>query len=661
MNLYNDHLSYIKDFKVYAHKYECPSCSMHFKKVVDYKRHINTCTNRTKLKYSGGFFSSDKTIFEELEEYGIIVPPSDRQYEWYSVFDFEALLERVFDNPTEKLSWQQKHCPVSVSVCSNVVDNTDLSQPNFLKPICFIQKDLNKLLTDLFEYLDRIQKLSSTLAKRRWGAAMTSLDSLCEKWKPEEISTSLERTAESDEMGEGSDMDLNSDDSDADFILGKDGEDEDDDDDGDGDDSYDDDDDDDDDNDDNDDDDDDDDDSDEHYEDHGQHGDAVCQESVKSSSANSSHVKDAHRSSRVIMYNKLSQIRRRLDSYINQLPILGFNSSSYDINLIKSKLFSFLKFGEKEEHDNSYVIKRNNAYLSISNSKFKFIDILQFLAPGCNYEKFLKAYNTEETKGFFPYDFFDDIKKLDLTQLPAHKDFYSHLKQSNISEEQYESLKDVWVENKMVTFRDFLIWYNNKDAAPFVQAVNKMQQFYFEKGVDVFKVAISVPGIARKLLFKSCKETQTHFELIGPAHDDLYRTIRSNIVGGPSIIFHRHHKAGETIIREGDNSISDKKLCQKIVGYDSNALYLWALGRDLPTGAFVRRAASTGFKTERQSRYHSMYEWLNWKASTEGIEIKHKLNSPTEIRVGPYLVDGFCSFNNTAYEFHGCFFHVFSC
>ena len=34
----------------------------------------------------------------------------------------------------------------------------------------------------------------------------------------------------------------------------------------------------------------------------------------------------------------------------------------------------------------------------------------------------------------------------------------------------------------MTTFRDFLVYNNDLDVGPFVQPVQKMQQFYFEQG-----------------------------------------------------------------------------------------------------------------------------------------------------------------------------------
>ena len=61
---------------------------------------------------------------------------------------------------------------------------------------------------------------------------------------------------------------------------------------------------------------------------------------------------------------------------------------------------------------------------------------------------------------------------------------------------------------------------------------------------------------------------------------DIYHKMKANIAGGPSIIFNRFAKAGETYIRNGD------KLVEKVIGYDANALYLWCLGNEMPLWSF---------------------------------------------------------------------------
>lgn len=65
---------------------------------------------------------------------------------------------------------------------------------------------------------------------------------------------------------------------------------------------------------------------------------------------------------------------------------------------------------------------------------------------------------------------------------------------------------------------------------------------------------------------------------IDDANKDIYYKMKAAIAGGPSIIFKRYAEKDETYIRRGE------KLCKLIYGVDANALYLWALGNDMPCG-----------------------------------------------------------------------------
>ena len=249
--------------------------------------------------------------------------------------------------------------------------------------------------------------------------------------------------------------------------------------------------------------------------------------------------------------------------------------------------------------------------------------------------------------------------KLGATHLPPHDAFYSQLKGSNISDDDYIYCQKVWKTHRMNTFQDFLIWYNNLDVKPFVQAVQKFQQFYFDKGIDVFKTAISVPGIARQLLFQTAREQHANFALFDERNKDLYQTIKRNIVGGPSIIFIRHHCAGRTLIR-------GQKKCGSILGFDANALYLQAIGQPMPVGPFVRRLAHNDFRPELRDKYMAAYYWMEWLANTQNIVIQHKLNTGREVKIGKYPVDGFqpaiySEHKGTVFQFHGCYWHGHCC
>ena len=96
------------------------------------------------------------------------------------------------------------------------------------------------------------------------------------------------------------------------------------------------------------------------------------------------------------MFKKIVDLKARFERYCSSIPVLGFNSSKYDLNLIKSKLPEILKLHLKETK--AHIIKKNNSYLQIETPNFRFLDISHYLAPGSSYSSFLKAYNIKEKR-----------------------------------------------------------------------------------------------------------------------------------------------------------------------------------------------------------------------------------------------------------------------
>ena len=351
--------------------------------------------------------------------------------------------------------------------------------------------------------------------------------------------------------------------------------------------------------------------------------------------------------------NSLTSLLSRFENYMCQIPVLGFCSSRYDINLVKEKLLVQLNMHQVGE-GHEFVIKKCNSYVCISNENFRFLDMAQYLAPNSSYSSFLKAFEVEEEKGFFPYEWFDDYSKLDYPSLPGREEFFNSFKNEELSQVDYDKCLRVWREQNMTTFKDFLIWYNNLDVGPFVTAVERWQEQYFDEGLDVFKTAISLPGLARQKLYGYARQNNAQFSLIDQKNADLQQVFTQNLFGGPSVIFHRHAESGVTKIRGG-------KLAEKIVGYDCNSLYVWCLDQNLPSGIFVRRKAETGFKPEVRDIYIKAFAWLDYLNESPGVFIRHLRNVGFEKKIGKFPVDGWVQGNKTAYQFHGCYYHGHLC
>jgi hypothetical protein len=177
--------------------------------------------------------------------------------------------------------------------------------------------------------------------------------------------------------------------------------------------------------------------------------------------------------------------------------------------------------------------------------------------------------------------------------------------------------------------------------------------FYEDLGVDMFKDAISVPGVTLKYLFKTLPK-DVSFSLCSKREQDLHNTIRENIVGGPSIIFHRYHEKDQTFVRGN----SDKAV-QGIKDYDANALYLWALMQKMPTDFPIIRKKEDGFKPRKTNYYgEQSRQWLGWVSHNIKVQLKTQFNGG-EMSLGRrhIRVDGWDMESRTVYQFHGCVFH----
>ena len=179
-------------------------------------------------------------------------------------------------------------------------------------------------------------------------------------------------------------------------------------------------------------------------------------------------------------------------NWVNQVPVFGFNSGRYDINMIKEYFVKYLaKISDVK------VAKKENSYMFISLPNFKFLDIKNYLAPGLSYDAWCRAYGCELQKLAFPYEWFDSFDKLNPKGPVKYEEFYSSLKGGiTISEEEYQNFCDEFSKRGCVTMKDWLKEYNLADVKPFIEALEKTREQYYPDEIDLLKDAVSIPGIS---------------------------------------------------------------------------------------------------------------------------------------------------------------------
>ena len=508
VNLHETHYSYIRDINMYCHSWRCRNCEQAlWKTPYDLHRHERTCTEGIKRVYKGGVYRPPASIFERLDDEGIVVSASLRYYPYRATFDFECYFdgENIPTN-TDHVEWIARHVPLSVSVASNV--------PGYEPAQCYITDgDSDKLVADMMRHLHTISDAAYESLSASYADVLDQLKARKHAWE--------EETKEAEEEDEE---------------------------------------------------------------------------------------EEAENGKKTV--NPYKTLENQLQVWLHQLPVVGFNSGRYDLNAIK-KFFVPLLI-----HNNAAVIKRQNTYMCLSTDQLKFVDICNYLAPGVSYDKYLKAYGCELQKGHFPYEYMDDLQKLEDRVLPPQSAFFSRLKNEGISNDDYVRCQAVWRDNGMETLREYLIWYNNRDVTPFLQAIDKQFAFYRDRDIDMFKDGISVPGLSLLHLFNDLPN-DTYFVTFNRTNSDLHQLVKDNIVGGPAIIFHRYHEKGITKIRGGE------ELCRKIEGYDANALYIWAIMQDMPTGWYTRRREENGFRPQQAQPYGQMaIQWLTRESDRTGCTIR---------------------------------------
>ena len=216
--------------------------------------------------------------------------------------------------------------------------------------------------------------------------------------------------------------------------------------------------------------------------------------------------------------------------WFTQVPVLGFNSGHYDLKLIRQYFIPLMA-----QDPGVFAAEKNGRIMFITTPKFKFLDVVNYLAPGITYDKWVKTYGATLTKSWLPYEWLDSPDKLDFPGLPPYMAWYSKLKgEYSLTLKEYDDCHRIFQESGMRTFGDWLEYYNNLDVAPFLEALQKMKEFYANLGIDIFKDAVSLPGVSEKYILRKTLQPRRGYnppKLFAP-NKEAYAMLKAAVVGG---------------------------------------------------------------------------------------------------------------------------------
>ncbi|XP_069936724.1 uncharacterized protein [Cherax quadricarinatus] len=173
------------------------------------------------------------------------------------------------------------------------------------------------------------------------------------------------------------------------------------------------------------------------------------------------------------------------------------------------------------------------------------------------------------------YDYIDSLKKLDETKLPSKDHFFNSLRNSAISQEDYEHALKVFELGKCKTLGDYLMLYLKTDvgllADVFMEWRKTLKDIY---KLDVSNY-ISLPSFSWDAFLL---KTNVRLDMI--YSHELYDLIKRNLRGGFTCAINQYSKADNPLINP--NFDVESGMGTHILYLDFNSLYASAMVEALP-------------------------------------------------------------------------------
>ena len=287
--------------------------------------------------------------------------------------------------------------------------------------------------------------------------------------------------------------------------------------------------------------------------------------------------------------NNISVFFHNLTGYDSHLFIKKLGVTEGNIDCIpnnEEKYISFSKTIKTGEYTNKKGETKDKYFKIVFKDSMKFllssVEALVNNLPKDGFKNLEKYFSPEQVKllkqkGFFPYDYMDDIEKLKIKKPPKQEAFYSKLTGHGINNINYQHVLKVWKTWKMKTFKEYLKLYNETYVLLLADVFENFRDVCLKNyGLDPVYY-FTAPGLA----WDAClKMTNISLELL--TDSDMLLMIEKGIRGGISIISNRYGEANNKYMKDYDKT----KLSKFLMYLDANNLYGWAMTQKLPVHSF---------------------------------------------------------------------------
>ena len=219
--------------------------------------------------------------------------------------------------------------------------------------------------------------------------------------------------------------------------------------------------------------------------------------------------------------------------------------------------------------------------------ELRFINSFKFMASRldslmsnlvCSGQKLFGFENYSESqydlltrKDIYPYAYMLSWDKFKEAQLPPQKAFYSNLKMSNVSDDDYQHAQHVWSTFSIRNLGEYHDLYLCTDVILLANVFEAFRDTCLEHySLDPAHFYTS-PGLA----WKAClKKTRIKLELL--TNPDILLMFEHRIRGGITQAVHRYAKANNKYMGEKFNNEEQSAFLQYL---DANNFYGWAMSQ----------------------------------------------------------------------------------